>query len=606
MILQALCGFYTRELAAGEAIPYGFAMQNASIVIVIDREGDLRSVYSIEERIGKKLVPASLSVPISPKRAGQKPEPAFLCENVAFLFGIYDKPKDAQYRFDASRNIHRQVLEAVSDEGSRALLRFFDKRVQGATEYEGVDTSLLKDPRKVAIFRLEGDTVYLHERPLIRDAWSAFVAKADADAPVIQCLVTGEEAPLARLHGNVSGFGQDKPTLVSFKPDSFNSFGKKQGENAPVGVWAAFAYVTALNILCRDRRHHTNLAGDKLIYWAERDAPDEEALVGTLFDEGIEQTEQPEKAEQTDAAETTLDAAQRDRVRGMLATLTEGGDPRECSLDPDVRFYIVGLCSNKTRLVVRFFHESTFGDLIQNAIAHYRDIGVDGMKRRYPSPREILLTTAFQRKADNVPAPMENMLMRSILERRPYPQSLYMAVLNRIRHDAAEGGQLVSPLRAGLIKGYLIRETKEEFGMGLDRSESDRAYLFGRLFALLERAQGAAIENLNASIADKYLNSALASPQTVFPTLLALSQKHISKIFKEKAGMAVNLSKEMQQILGILSLQSDGRESYAFPASLNANEQGKFLLGYYHQTLAGYTKADKADGDTETQSTEDA
>lgn len=586
MILQALCGFYQRALAANAAVPYGFAVQNASAVIVLDAQGNVRSVYSIEVRAGKKLSPASLCVPISPKRSGQKPLPAFLCENVAFLFGIYEKPEGARYRFEASRDIHRQVLEGVDDDGAKAVLRFFDKRTQGSVSYEGVDTSFLMDARRVCVFRLEGDTDYLHNRPAVRKAWSAFLHRADADAAVVQCLVTGEDAPLARLHGNVSGFGQDKPTLVGFNQEAFESFGKKQGENAPVGVQSAFEYVTALNILCRDDRHHTNLAGDKLIYWAERDAPDEESLVG-LFFEGVR-----------DRAEPTLDAANRERIQGMLQTITEGGDPRDFSLDPDVRFYIIGLASNKTRLIVRFFHQSAFGELLENAVTHYRDIRVVGMKRPFPSPREILLSTALQYKPDNVPSPLEAALMRSILEKRPYPLGLYMAVLDRIRRDAAEGGSLVSPLRAGLIKGYLIRETKEEIGMGLDVKERDPAYLMGRLFAQLERAQDAAIENLNASIADKYLNSALASPQTVFPTLICLNKKHISKLRKDSntIGMAINMSKEIHEIMDRLELKKDEEDAYAFPVSMNANEQGKFLLGYYHQSQYNYTPKNKPEG----------
>ncbi len=52
--------------------------------------------------------------------------------------------------------------------------------------------------------------------------------------------------------------------------------------------------------------------------------------------------------------------------------------------------------------------------------------------------------------------------------------------------------------------------------MALNEQEINIAYLLGRLFALLEKAQYDALGKVNASIVDKYLNSALATPQTVF------------------------------------------------------------------------------------------
>lgn len=172
------------------------------------------------------------------------------------------------------------------DEGAKAVLLFFQKRTSGVTAYPGADTSLLDDPRLFVVFRLQGDARFVHERPAVRAAWENYCSRKNEDAPLVQCLVTGEIQPLARIHGNVSGFGADKPTLVGFNQDAFCSFGKigQQGINAPVGQKAAFEYVTALNMFCQDRRCHFNLAGDKVLFWAERDAPAEESTLALLLD----------------------------------------------------------------------------------------------------------------------------------------------------------------------------------------------------------------------------------------------------------------------------------------------------------------------------------
>ena len=407
----------------------------------------------------------------------------------------------------------RRSLEGVDDPGAKALLAFFDNRTPGSTRYEGADTSPLDDSNAFVVFALAGESIFLHERPAIRAAWSRYRAAQSAERETVQCLVTGEMAPLARLHGNVSGFGMNKPTLVGFNQPAFEFFGKSQGENAPVGEQAAFEYVTALNMLCTDRRHYINLAGDKVVFWAERDAQLEEDAVFAVLGGTVERED----------LEGTLDADQRERVRGVLECYVRGGDPATYPIDPNVPFYVLGLATNRTRLVVRFFYASTFGHLMENLAAHYRDIAVVDMRYRFPPPRRLLIEVALKdgtglARMDSVPPTIESALMRAILEKTGYPAALYAAVLERVRAEGA-----VTPLRAGLIKGYLIRNEEEEgVGMGLDPNEREPAYLMGRLFALYEKAQAEAIENLNASITDKYWSAAMATPQTVFPQLVAL------------------------------------------------------------------------------------
>jgi CRISPR-associated protein Csd1 len=76
-------------------------------------------------------------------------------------------------------------------------------------------------------------------------------------------------------------------------------------------------------------------------------------------------------------------------------------------------------------------------------------------------------------------------------------------------------------------------------------------------------------------VLDKYLNAALATPQTVFPVLLPLYKKHIAKSDFSK-GRAVYFEKIVGSIMGAF-------DSAGFPQTLNAEDQGRFLVGYYHQ-----------------------
>ncbi len=583
MILQALCSYYQRaqNMPGEKIIAPGYGLLGASAEIVLSPDGRIIGVYSLMEldpndKQGKRKLSKQLVVPLPPKRSGAKPEPAFLYETVAFLFGIYHKPDGAAYRFDASSRIHHQVLDGCQDEGAKALLAFFDGRTPGSTVQEGVDTSLLENTNWFVVFRLQGDRLFLHERPAIKKAWEAHLALKSEDAEMIQCLVTGEMAPLAKIHGNVSGFGQDKPTLVGFNQDAFCSFGKygKQGANAPVGQSAAFQYVTALNMLMKNKERCVNLAGDKVLFWAERDADQEEDVVSMLLFGQSQSSGQPE-----------LDTTKQEQISNLLQSIYKGKDPAQYGLDKAVRFYILGVSANKTRLVIRFFHQSTFGDLMDNLMDHYHGIEVAGARYQFPAPYFILLETALNRERANVAPNLEAALMRSIISRTGYPWPLYQGVLRRIR-----AGDKVTALGAGILKATINRQAnKEVLKVALDPNEKDVPYVLGRLFALCEKAQKEAIENLNAGISDKYLNAALASPQMIFPTLLTLNKAHIAKTKNQW------MERMVREVMGLLGLQKNSSGTFVFPETLDANGQGKFILGYHHQTEDFYTKKEKAE-----------
>lgn len=119
--------------------------------------------------------------------------------------------------------------------------------------------------------------------------------------------------------------------------------------------------------------------------------------------------------------------------------------------------------------------------------------------------------------------------------------------------------------------------------MSLDPNRTDRPYLLGRLFAVLEKAQEEAIPNANATIKDRYLAAAAATPGQVFHMLLKNSANHISKLKKdpEKKGRAFHYEVITQDIIAEFS---------DYPKTMKAEEQGLFMIGYYHQRKDFYTK----------------
>ena len=89
-------------------------------------------------------------------------------------------------------------------------------------------------------------------------------------------------------------------------------------------------------------------------------------------------------------------------------------------------------------------------------------------------------------------------VMRSILTGAPYPQALMNAVMLRIHAEQDDSERHIKKItrgRAAIIKGYLIRrhrgeeEYKEVLQVSINEESKNKAYVLGRLFAILEKAQ---------------------------------------------------------------------------------------------------------------------
>lgn len=169
-------------------------------------------------------------------------------------------------------------------------------------------------------------------------------------------------------------------------------------------------------------------------------------------------------------------------------------------------------------------------------------------------------------------------MARAILTGAYYPQNLLPVVLDRIRAE-----HNVTYYRAALLKAYLMRNKQKEVPVSLDPNRTDRPYLLGRLFAVLEKAQEEAIPGANATIKDRYLAAAAATPGLVFHMLQKNSTNHIAKLKKdpEKKGRAFYYEAMTQDIIA-------GFADY--PKTMKAEEQGLFMIGYYHQRKDFYTK----------------
>ena len=118
---------------------------------------------------------------------------------------------------------------------------------------------------------------------------------------------------------------------------------------------------------------------------------------------------------------------------------------------------------------------------------------------------------------------------------------------------------------------------------GIDLNNKGIAYICGRLFAVMESIQRAALgKNINAGIRERFFSFASTNPSPAFGRLCKMSQNHLTKLKGEKPGLAVVLDKELQELFGRID---------DFPTVFSLEEQGRFAIGYYHQKQSIFTKA---------------
>jgi CRISPR-associated protein Csd1 len=385
----------------------------------------------------------------------------------------------------------------------------------------------------------------------------------------------------------VNGAQSSGAALVSFNLEAFTSYGKRQGDNAPVSQQAAFAYTTALNyLLRRDTTNNQRLqVGDTtVVFWAEAETPARAAKAESFLASLL-------NAPPDDGAEAT-------RIRRVLEDIAHGRAQALADIDPELqpgtRMFVLGLAPNASRLSIRFWLVDTLDGLTRQLAWHHKDLRLDPPPwKTAPSVWRLALATAPSRdgraKSEDVPPQLAGELMRAILSGSRYPASLLANMVMRMRSDGDVSGVRVAICKAVLARNKRWRNKliqpsqEEEIPVSLNRQSTDPGYLLGRLFAVLENVQRAALGGqVNATIRDRYYGAASATPASIFPVLLRNTQNHLGKLRKEKPGLAVNLEKEIREIV-------DGLPEH-FSKSLKIEAQGQFAIGYYHQSQSHFAK----------------
>lgn len=608
MILQALYDYYQRKR---EELPAeGLERKEIPFLIVLKPDGTFLRIEDTREGEGKKKRGKTFLVPQAVKKSVNIAA-NLLWGNLEYVLGEADPKKltekqakgpqkEAKYRrrlpemHAAFKEAIRSLPEHVRNELTPEI-NFLDRSDFAAVQADPLWPEVQTGAN--LSFKIAGDETPACSLPEVLGA--AGVRAEDTTGEGL-CLITGEPDAIRRTHPPIQGVhgahtrGAD---IVSFNAPAFCSFGRSQGANAPVGVRAAAAYTTALNHLIASEQC-IQVGDATTVFWAERVHPMENWL-SQLLDEPSK--DNPDQGTQA--------------LKALYAMPLTGATAVE---ESQTKFFVLGLAahSKSPRLTIRFWHIATVGALAGHIRQHFQDMEIvrpQYIANPFLSLKTLLTAVAppsAQRREgdiDSLPPKLAGDFMHAILNGLPYPQPLLQAALTRIRADQAKKRDNGKPLehvtyvRAALIKAWLNRHIRNhhpqerEIDMALDESCTNLGYRLGRLFAALERIQQDAAggpEKINTTIRDSYFGSAMSTPGAVFPTIVRRNQHHMAKLRKEKPGLSVVRDKLMQAIL------NEGVDcAIGFPAMLSLPDQGRFVLGYYQQRQAIFSREEKSGAD---------
>lgn len=608
MILDALFDYYQRRQAdpdPGRRLPaFGFEQKEIGFILELSTTGRLTGITETRTKLGNRHVGIERLVPKAVKRASNVLANLFW-DNAEYVLGAPDVKKleaarqkgdrEAHYlaRLQEMRSAFRARIaalpqEALRDVGVQAALAFLDDDPMAQAQRFTDRWTEISTLNPILSLRLVDDVEPLIcQRPGVQP-WLAMAGGDDDSAAGPEtprtCLITGQTAPVARLHPpikNVWGAQTSGANIVSFNLDAFASYGHTQGENAPVSKLAAFGYTSALNgLLARDSPQRMQVGDASTVFWAQRADPLEDEL-----------------AELLGASHDDPDAHAR-QVRAVLESVHTGAYSGMRGSNP---FFILSLTPNAARIGIRFWHAGPLEEIAARVAQWFSDLSLirGPHDPEFPALFRLLTAIAVQGKADNIPPRLGGDLLRSIFLGTPFPVSWLNAAVQRCRAE-----RQVTYLRACAIKACLNRShqlatdsktsSTREIKTMLDTDNPSTAYRLGRLFATLEKIQEEASPGLNATIRERYYGAASSTPVAVFTTLMRLKNHHLAKIASH--GRVVNFERLIGQIMS-------GIED--FPAHLPLAEQGRFAVGYYHQRQDFFTRHEPA-GSSETRSIQES
>lgn len=349
--------------------------------------------------------------------------------------------------------------------------------------------------------------------------------------------------------------------LVSYNEKAFESYNLKGNLNSGICTNCARNYIEALQYLVGNGHKNRQDISD-----------DTHALFWTKYkDDNIDPF--------SDYYQPT-----EERVKQLFSSIAAGEHQR---VDTDVEnfFYCCTISSAAARIAVRDWMAISVSQYQKNLRQWFEDIAtVKEGETIYPGINSIL-NSCIKKKTKptqsdaKAKARIGSILWHAALTNTSLPLMILQSVLAQIEHEKPPKDKknkynkpfTFSIEKSTVIRLVLNRNIKNTYYMNkkLDEQNESKAYLCGRLFALICKLQFKAQGEVNSSIRDRFFASASNNPSRVIGGILLTQYVPIYQ--KKTKGAYTKSITEIAARIG------------HFPDKLTLTERGEFALGYYYQ-----------------------
>lgn len=397
------------------------------------------------------------------------------------------------------------------------------------------------------------------------------------------CYVTGEKAPKIRLHPNKIRNSGDKAKLISANDSTGFTYRGRFTDSfqaANISYHVSQKAHNALKWLIE--RQGQQIDGRVFLVWGnstlnipnateELNDSDDDLLADLLLE-----NEQPQ------APSTQQIIAEK-----VNAVIT--GFYKKLEIPEGEKIYILQLdAATPGRLAVLYYREfdaKTYFDRLLNwqLTASWEHAIFKDKKRSFvrgaPALKRIAQVAYGPRPSDKVVKGTMERLLPAILDGRNIPIDIVRSAI--VRASNPQYFEHTYEWEEALcVACSLVRKTyeKEGFKVALDKTITDRNYLFGRLLAVADVLERNALGNTEdrATSALRYMNAFQANPLRTWQTIQGNLQPYLMKL----RGKAIYYTKIIDEI----------GELFEYEEFNDKALNGKYLLGYYSQRQELYKK----------------
>lgn len=550
MLLEKLCEYSSRLQLA----PPMYIKTRIRWILDLDPGGNLLGfIPTSSGETGRKDRGKEFQAPHIGRSSGVAAK--LLADNAEYVLGIPRTKSKTERVAECHQDFVKLVRACAETTGEvtvKAVLSFLENL--DAKKLALPDTF---EPADLLTFRVDGTLPI--DLDSIKQFWASRAATNELEggatqhADVLrQCLICGRARPavkrlpfkIKRIPGGQSAGN----ALISANVPAFESYGLEASLIAPTCRECGERFSKALNSLIEEPATHVRIDPTLYVFWTREERG---FNVGSLL-------QNPEAEE----------------VKALINSAV-AGQSSPAGLDP-TPFYAVALSASGSRVAVRDWIDTTVGNARKNLSRYFllqRIVERDGSEGR-PIGLYALAASTVRDARRELPPNVPKALLNAALGGGPLPASL---LFDAVKRNRAEQG--VTRPRAALIKMVLLsQDSPKEGGMSeLDPNQTNPAYLCGRLLAVLESLQRAALPGLNTTLTDRFFGTASSAPASVFARLVRGAQAHLGKLRKTRRGTYEALQRRIEEVLVSLP---------AFPKTLTLENQGIFALGYYHQRAA--------------------